>query len=204
VKPAGFIGCLFLGVPLGLAAQNAHNSISNGVAGGQITTLIGPDGKAVPGTQAYPQLNLCPISIQASHLPDGNVVNTGAGLHGDGFPTFHSPKPKGVGQLLHFNLHSPDQRTIASATMHLRGWTMKVRTAKVGSSEDVTLPVQTLTVSFTPNGDNAVKADVWAPGLTAVESVELLSVKYTDGSTWTPVQGHACRVTPDHMMLIIQ
>jgi hypothetical protein len=81
---------------------------------------------------------------------------------------------------------------------------MKVRTAKVGSSEDVTLPVQTLTVSFTPNGDHTVKADVWAPGLTAVVSVELLSVKYTDGSTWTPVQGHACRVTPDHMMLIIQ
>jgi hypothetical protein len=200
VKLAGFFGCLFLVAPLGLAAQNASSSYGVfRVAGSQTTTLIGPDGKPIPATRTFPQPNMCPVSIQASHLSDGNVVNTGAGL-----PRFYSPNPKGVGQLLHFNLRSPDQRTIASATVNLRGWTAKGRTAKVDSSGDASLPVRTLTILFAPNADRTVKADVWAPGLTAVVSVELLYVQYADGSAWTPEQGHVCRVVPDHMMLIIQ
>jgi hypothetical protein len=192
VKLAGFIGCLFLVAPLGLAAQNASYGVSYGLAGGQITTLIGPDGKAIPGTQANPQLNLCPVSIQASHLSDGNVVKTSTG------------HPKGIGQRLHLKLHSPDQRMIASATVNLHGWTAKGRKAQVGSSDDAALEVRILTVPFTFDADRMSSADIWVPGLTAVVSVELLSVKYTDGSTWTPVQGHTCRVAPDHLMLITQ
>jgi hypothetical protein len=45
---------------------------------------------------------------------------------------------------------------------------------------------------------------VWAPGLTAVVSIELMSVKYSDGSTWTPAQGKTCRVAPDPLMLVTQ
>jgi hypothetical protein len=33
-------------------------------------------------------------------------------------------------------------------------------------------------------------------------SVELLSVKYSDGSTWAPPQGKTCRVAPDLLMLV--
>jgi hypothetical protein len=194
VKLAGFIGCLFLVAPLGLVAQ-----VSYGVAGGMTTTLIGPNGQTTTDAPAFPQLNVCPVSIQASHLSDGNVVRTSTGLS-----SVDSPKAKGVGQRLHLKLHSPDQRTIASATINLRGWTAKGRKAHVGSSDDAALGVRTLTVPFTLDADRMSSADIWAPGLTAVVSVELLSVKYTDGSTWTPVQGHACRVAPDHLMLITQ
>ena len=163
MKLAGFIGCLFLIAPVGLAAQNGSNGVSYGAVGGMMTTLIGPDGKAVPGSQAYPQLNLCPVSIQASQLSDGNVVKTGTNL----------PKvdhPIGIGQRLHLKLHSPDQRTIASATLNLRGWTAKGRKAQVGSSDDAVLEVRTLTVPFTLDADQASSANIWAPGLTAVVS----------------------------------
>jgi hypothetical protein len=189
VKLAGFIGWLFLVAPVGLVAQ-----VSYGVAGaaGMTSTLIGPNGQTTTDAPAFPPLNVCPVSIQASHLSDGNVVRTS---------TDHA---KGVGQRLHLKLHSPDQRTIASATMNLRGWTAKGRKAQVGSSDDAALGTRTLTVTFTLDGDRMSSADIWVPGLTAVVSVELLSVNYTDGSTWTPVQGHACRVTPDHLMLVTQ
>ncbi len=141
VKLAGFIGWFFLIAPLGLAAQNASYGVSYGLAGSQTTTLIGPDGKASPTTRAFPKLNLCPVSIQASHLSDGNVVRTGA------------DHPKGVGQRLHLKLHSPDQRTIASAMMNLRGWTAKGRKAQVGSSDNASLGARTLTVAdCLPNG----------------------------------------------------
>jgi hypothetical protein len=193
MRLAGFLGCLLVVAPVGLAAQNA----SYGVAGSEITTLIGPDGHANPATRTFPQLNLCPVSIQASHLSDGSIVQTGAGLpkvdHG-----------KGVRQRLHLKLLSPDQRTISSATVNLRGWTAKGRTARVGAGDDGALGVRTLTVPFTSGTDHTASADLWVPGLTAVVSVELLSVKYSDGSTWTPPQSNTCRVAPDHLMLVTQ
>jgi hypothetical protein len=187
VKLAGFLGCLFLVAPLGLAAQNG----GYGVAGIEGITTFGPDGQATTTTVTAP--NLCPVSIQASHLPDGSMIKTGA------------DHPKGVGQRLHLKLHSPDRRTIASATVSLRGWTAKGRTEQVGSaSEDPALRVQTLTVPFTSGADRTASADVWVPGLTAVVSVELLLVKYSDGSTWTPPQGKTCRVAPDLLMVVTQ
>jgi hypothetical protein len=188
VRLACFLGCLVVVAPVGLAAQNT----SYGVVGAGTMNGLGPDSQANLATRAFPQLNMCPVSIQASHLSDGNVLRTG---------TNH---PKGVGQRLHLKLHSPDQRTIASATLNLHGWAAKGRKAQVGSSDDAALGVRTLTVPFTLDADRMSSADIWAPGLTAVVSVELLSVNYTDGSTWTPVQGHACRVAPDHLMLITQ
>jgi hypothetical protein len=186
VKLAVFFGCLFLVAPFGLAAQNASYGVARGMSG------IGPNGQANPAALAFPQPNMCPVSIQASHLSDGNVVKTG---------TDH---PRGVGQRLHLKLQSPDQRTIASATLNLRGWTATGRAAKVGSSDDAALEARTLSVPFTLDADRMSSSDIWVPGLTAVVSVELQSVKYTDGSTWTPVQGHACRAAPDHLMLVTQ
>ena len=187
MKLAGFLGCLLLLVPLGLAAQNG----GYGVAGMEGLTTIGPDGRTT--TQIVSPPNFCPFSIEASHLSDGNIIKTGA------------DHPRGVGQRLHLKLINPDQRTIASATVNLRGWTAKGRTeqlGQMGSSADSSLGVRTLTIPFTPGADRTASADVWAPGLTAVVSVELLSVKYSDSSTWTPAQGRTCRVTPDHLMLI--
>jgi hypothetical protein len=64
--------------------------------------------------------------------------------------------------------------------------------------------VRALAVPFTAGGDRTATADVWAPGLTAVVSIELMSVKYSDGSTWTPAQGKTCRVAPDPLMLVTQ
>jgi hypothetical protein len=174
----------------GLAAQNS----SYGVAG---MATIGPDGQATTTFTTVTAPNLCPVSMQASHLSDGNIIKTGTDLS-------KANHAKGVGQRLHLKLKSPDQRTIASATVNLRGWTAKGRKARVGSSDDAALEVKTLTVPFTPDADRTVSADVWVPGLTAIVSVELLSVKYSDGSTWMPVQGQTCRVAPDLLMLVTQ
>jgi hypothetical protein len=188
VRPACLILCLFLIAPPGLAGQN----VSYGVVGRDSTTLVGPDGRTIPTTTIATPPNLCPVSIQASHLADGNIVKTGAN------------RPEGGGQRLHLYLHSPDQRKIVSATVNLHGWTAKGRIAQVGSSETAALVLRTLTVPFTPGADRAASADVWVPGLTAVVSVELLSVKYSDGSTWTPPQGKTCRVAPETLMLVTQ
>ncbi|HVN93632.1 MAG TPA: hypothetical protein VMT38_08050 [Terracidiphilus sp.] len=209
MKLAAFLGCVLLVAPLGIAAQNA----SYGVAGMENMTPTGPDGQTTSQTIALP--NPCPVSVEASHLSDGNVVRTGAGQFQIGHDPINRPQSqrlpvngaKGVGQWLHLKLKSPDARTIDSAALSLRGYTATGRTEQLGPAKptkETTLKMQTLTVYLIPGADHTSTVDVWASGLTAVVSVELLSVKYSDGSTWTPAEGNSCRVAPDHLMLITQ
>ena len=137
MKLAGFLGYVLLAAPLGLAAQNT----SYGVAGMESTTLVGPDGRAIAPAQTVTPPNLCPVSIEASHLSDGNIVRTGA----------RYPKADhagGPGQRLHLKLTSPDERTIDSATVNLRGWTTTGRAerlAQASANQDPTLQTRTLT-----------------------------------------------------------
>jgi hypothetical protein len=183
MKLAGFWGCMLAIAPLGLGAQG----VQSGGAMGKVTTT-GSNGQTITLTLPIP--NLCPVSMKASHGSDWTMVRTGPS------------HPKGIGQRLHLTLKSPDQRTIASATVNVRGWTAKGRMEEAQSGSDTSSPVRTLTVPFAADSDQSASADLWAPGLTSVTRVELVSVAFTDGTTWTPAQGKTCSVIPDPMMLV--
>jgi len=183
MKLVAFVGCLLTVAPWAVAAQTGAQSY--GVAGME---NMGSGGQSPVQTATLP--NPCPVGVRASHLSDGGVVKTG---------TMH---PKELGQRLHLTLTSPDSRSIASATVNLRGWTAKGRIEQTGKDEGAAQPVRTLTVPFTAGADRTASADVWAPGLTAVSSVELISVAFEDGTTWTQAQGKTCQVTPDPLMLV--
>ena len=47
-----------------------------------------------------------------------------------------------------------------------------------------------------------VSTDLYIPGFTAVNSIELLDVSYDDGRVWRIGSSSVCRVTPDPLMLI--
>jgi len=183
MKLVALVGCLLAVAPWAVAAQTGAQSY--GVAGME---NMGSGGQSPVQTATLP--NPCPVGVRASHLSDGGVVKTG---------TMH---PKELGQRLHLTLTSPDSRSIASATVNVRGWTAKGRIEQTGKDEGAALPVRTLTVPFTAGADRTASADVWAPGLTAVSSVELISVAFEDGTTWTQAQGKTCQVTPDPLMLV--
>lgn len=189
MKLAHFLGLGLLLGPLGLAAQTAISAgASFGIAQMDET---GADGHAA--TTPVPLRNLCPVGLRAQHLADGNMVKTGNG------------HPKGPGQRLHLTLTSPDARTLVSATFNVRGWTAaRAHMEQTGAAHGPALAVRTLQAPLTAGTGRSASADLWAPGLTAVESVELLAVSYADGSTWTPAAGNSCRITPDPLMLIAQ
>ena len=183
MKLATFVGSVLVVAPLAVAAQTgAQNYGTAGMA------LVGPNGQTSLHAEKLPYA--CPVDMHASHLSDGNVIKTDA-VH-----------PKGLGQRLRLTLTSPDSRSITSATVNVRGWTAKGRVEQADKSRDAALPVKTLQVPFTAGANSTATADVWVQGFTAVSSVELLSVAYGDGTTWTPAQGKTCQVTPDPLMLI--
>ena len=181
------LSSLVLALPAVLAAQ---------IGGYGVAGMEDLDGKSTPPAQAPATPNLCPVSIEASHLADGNAVRIGTGqdqIHND----------KSIGQRLHLKLHEPDARTIASATVNVRGLTAKGRATPVGSS-DAALEMRTLNVPFTAGANRTVWADIRAPGLTVVVSVELAAVKFSDGSTWAPPAEKTCSVAPEMLMLVTQ
>ena len=167
-----------------LAAQYAqHSQESFGVACNGMVNAPCP----IP-----PTMNRCPVFMRAQHLSDGSLVKTGKPTH-----------PAGIGQWLHLMFTNPDSKQIASARLTVHGATPKGRVMQAasaqGGSSDAT---QSLSVAFSPGPDQSATANLWVAGMTAVESIALDSMVYSDGSTWKATDGMACRVTPDPLMLI--
>ena len=137
------------------------------------------------------KLGECPVTMRAQHLPDGNLLKSGSG------------HPKGMGQWLHLTFTSPETKQIASALLTVRGATPKGRVMKAeqGQGGDANA-TQSLTVSFSAGPDRTATADLWVPGMTAVETIELRSVEYSDGSNWKLAGSTTCQVKPDPLMLI--
>ena len=162
---------------------------SSGVAGVEGMQSSGTNANSPPGQPL--SLGVCPVSMHAQHLSDGNLVKTRAA------------HPSGIGQRLHLSLASRDLRQVAKATLTVRGFSPKARVTQTGPGTGPAFDVtRTLTVAFVAGADRSVSADFWVPGMTAVGRIDLESLEYSDGSTWKVGDALTCRVVPDLEMLI--
>jgi hypothetical protein len=187
---------VLFGMALGAAMLGAQSAgRSYGVAGME---------SAAPGQSAgqQPSANTltmtmvridsgCPVSMRAQHLAGGEMVKTG------------KANPQGTGQWLHLTLMASGSRRIAKATLTIRGSSGNGRVMKAAGSGDGSPDARTtVTAQFAAGPEGHDVADLWAPGLTAVESIEVDSVEYADGSRWKLDDQQACRVTPDPLMRV--
>jgi hypothetical protein len=158
-----------------LPAMQGQNCVYSG-------TLSGPQ-KPMQCGQGVPA---CPAMFTARHLSDGSVIRTSRA------------HPKGIGQWMHVTLNV-HQGAIATLAVH--GYSNKGRATETSldSSPDA---VRTVTVYLAPAQNSQPAGDVWAPELTAVSSIDLVSLNYDDGTSWSASSGQTCKVTPDPMMLI--
>lgn len=187
MKLAHFSGlALMLAFPVANAQSSVPVPQSNGVS---TVVEAGLVGQARTFTAAPPS-PLCPVGLAARHVADGNMVKTAPG------------HPHGLGQRLHLTLTSPDARILASATLNVRGWTAVGHLQQAAAKASPVQAVRMVQVLLSAETGRNSSADLWVPGLTSVESVELLAVSYADRSTWAPAAGKSCRVTPDPLMLI--
>ncbi|MGP8252418.1 MAG: hypothetical protein ACLQHF_10310 [Terracidiphilus sp.] len=132
----------------------------------------------------------CPVALNASHLADGSMIRT-AGRAG-------SAHPNGIGQWLHITVMTP---TVSTAQLKVRGYSDKAHMTQTGSKNGPDA-VRTVIVSFRDMPNGQTEGNVWVPGLTAVDSLYLISLTYVDGTSWNAPGGQECRVTPDPLMLI--
>jgi hypothetical protein len=133
----------------------------------------------------------CPVSLRARHKADGTMVQTGAQTH--------EAHPKGLGQWLHLTLANPQGKKVITAWITVQGFSNRARVTQTsGNGSDAS---QTLSVRFTAV-DQAAETDVWVPDMTAVQTIDLNSVTFGDGSVWSFAGNAGCRITPDPLMLI--
>jgi hypothetical protein len=135
-------------------------------------------------------ISACPVSMHVQHRSDGNLVQT------------KSAHPKGAGQWLHLTLAGSASKPITRATLTVYGVSPKGRLQYAAKEEYPSSVTQTLTVSFVASANSSFSSDLWVPGMTAVQLIDLKSIQYSDGSTWNVAAGQSCQVRPDPMMLI--
>jgi hypothetical protein len=177
---------IFVSGSLVMAQQGSGDGASFGVAAG-LQQGAAPAQKTVLRSTIIPvQGAACPVSLRAQHLADGSMVQT-ANAH-----------PKGLGQWLHLTLANLPQKKVAVAQITVHGFSDKARmTQTSGSGADAS---RTMTVPFIATGQTA-EADVWIAGMTAVQTIDLHSVAFDDGSeSFAGAAG--CQITPDPLMLI--
>jgi hypothetical protein len=184
MKLAAVVSFAFIFTSMSAAAQS-FGVASMGSVNGPNQTIVLHSAPAGPA---------CPVSLRAQHLPDGGMVKVRDG---------HPDHPAGIGQWLHLTLANPASRRIAKARVIVHGYTNKARVTEAGAGEQGSADaIRTFTVALAAISDKAVAGDLWAPGMTAVQTVDLDSVTYADGETASFSGNEACRVTPDPLMLV--
>jgi len=147
----------------------------------------------------------CPVSMHAEHGSGGGLVMTRQSR------SYRDPEPaqsSGPAQQIHLILGKPVLSSsvsarVVSAEVTVRGTSGKWRTVPTGLAGDASSEMsKTLDITFSVAENGQVSADMNLPGFTSVKSISLDSLTYSDGSTWMPANGRACRVAPDPLMLV--
>jgi glucose/arabinose dehydrogenase len=170
---------------LTLCAQNRSVGSADASAQDQpqtSTTLLVLAGNSAP---------VCPIGMEARQ----GVWDHTIAVH-QGGEQYRGP----FGQRILLALTDTHRAKIVAATVLVRGFDGKNRMLQTASSEGTATKV--LRTGFTESSNNAVSADLYISGFTAVTSVKLLDVTYSDGTTWQADRTNSCRVAPDPMMLV--
>jgi hypothetical protein len=110
--------------------------------------------------------------------------------------------PNETGQMIELSLSlSEPAKHATSANLTVRGLTAKGRAVPTGGR----LPSdaqRTVQVQLTIGPDHTLTAEMWVPGVTTVQTIELASLTLSDGTTWKLPAEAACRTSPDGFMLI--
>ena len=140
---------------------------------------------------AGPRPSGCPVGLRALQGSGAGLVKVrGSFAPGPQVPTQHIhfvvADPHATGARVRVFGHSDrehlEQTRLSNFEMH-----------ELGRTVDVTLSAE---------NDTEAAADLVLPGFTSVQSIELESITYQDGSIWNLGTGQSCQIAPDPLMLI--
>lgn len=138
----------------------------------------------------------CPAAISAIGLLGApSLVAQYAAPHG---------RLNGSGQATHLILADRQSKQIESATVAARGLSVRGKIMNAESGPDSFDWTRTLQVHFNEQAGDETSADVWLPGMTAVQTLQIDSITYTDRAVWKMETANSCRISPEKFMRIAQ
>jgi hypothetical protein len=144
-----------------------------------------------------PSPGSCPVAMQAQHSP-GLSAQVPVGRSG----SRGAERQHGVRQHLQLALSNSKPTAIESILITVHGWRAKGRTVPASSADlNDADALQTVDLKVNIGPHETTQTDMWVSGLTAVDSIDLVGVNYSDGSSWK-ASAQACRIVPDPEMLI--
>jgi hypothetical protein len=148
----------------------------------------------------------CPVGLRATHGPSlpgslnaGSPSQQGPAINGRKLLA-QRPVPA-INQQIHLIMTNLSSRDIVSAQFTAHGFSNKRRTVYAGAAQAPDLS-STKEVVVDVKGNGQASSDLSLGYFTAVSSIDLNSITYTDGSTWRSASPGACSVVPDGVMLI--
>ena len=160
----------------------------------------------------------CPIAMHARHMGGLHAIQTGKGSTPDISPepsvpspvlslasgdTRHAPSADMTGASMVLSLASRDSRPITAATIKVHGLPRKTLFIPVESGAGATADAsQTIQLRLTQDPEEGTFAEFEAAGIPVIQTIDLKSVTYADGSTLKLAESQNCRVAPDPLVLV--
>ncbi|MHB1960186.1 MAG: hypothetical protein ACYCO5_14330 [Acidobacteriaceae bacterium] len=136
----------------------------------------------------------CPVDIRAQkNLGAGQLQTLPAG----------SDRNPGLGQNLHLTLTNSTFAQIIGVRITAYGLNSKGQVTPARTTADDSSAIKkTLDLKLKVEPKSNASTDILLTGFTSVAYINVDSIRYADGSTWTPSAAHTCHVVPDAAMLI--
>jgi len=168
MKLAAPVSFLLLAGSIALAAQTSNPLLSPGTY-----------------TDMPPEKNNCSLPLHVRQMASGTLLDAKIKPH------------KGIGQALSLSITTSDSRKVVKGSVTVHGTDKGRLTPALSNLDASSGAARTFSVKFSPESDKTDVAYLWVPGLTSVQSVDLNSVSYSDGSNWKLTPGDSCRFVPD-------
>lgn len=202
------LALIVLSFSLTSAGLSAQAVVGSGASSGSFRiTGKGLQKADSSASAATPWSNMsgCPVALRATQISSANMMQTRK----------DQSHPQQWGQRLHLTFTSREEKQIAGATVAVWGFALKPRMMNAGNTTDLTArkvrpgeqpqkdstqAARTIHVAF--QAGTSVATDVWVPGISATQTIDLLALTYADGTSWKLAEGQTCQIKPDPLMLI--
>jgi hypothetical protein len=148
-------------------------------------------GKAADSVVLYanrPDNSGCPVGFFASRRGTGHAMSAA------------DAGQAGPAQGLHLMLNHLTQPAIESIEITVYGVSSKARVLPAGPPpEDIS---KTFGLRRETGSNSLSDADVWMHNVGSLTRVDLISIHYTDGTTWHATENLKCRVVPSNFVLV--
>jgi hypothetical protein len=132
----------------------------------------------------------CPVGFYASRQANGQILNRAS-----------DAKQAGSAQGLHLMLNHLSEPAIQSIEVTVYASSLKLRALPLDSSLPEAIS-KTFSLERQTGSASLSEADVWMHQVGSVRWADLISITYTDGTTWHPTENLKCRAVPSNFLLV--